>query len=484
MMRNTTRTFALVAVAAMALPVTSAMAAASPKAGQSCKVVGQKSGKLVCTAKGRKKVWAAAPATTLAPVTTAAASGGSATTAAPAPAGLQKAPGFDGSTISLAHLGNVAGGPFASGGKALTAGFNAVIESTNAKGGVAGKYKINNIFAETSYNPETTVAKFEELKDKVVMVGEVYGTPNLVALLPRLRQANMIGSPISLDAEWVKDPNILPNGGTYQGQAMNIVDWWYSQNKGKKVCYVAHTGPYGDAGVEGFDLAQKSLGFDAPTAGKIRIAATESNVAAIATQLRSASCDGVFVAIASAQSTGILAFAAQAGYFPTLLGLAPAYDVKQVTNQTEALYTRQFYVAVDGVQWGDSSVAGMAPMIADLKAYANEYAGDINAAFMWGYVEAKTVVALLEKAVALGDLSRDGMKKAMAQLGKPSLGGLYPEYNYVAPAQRVPSFVSNIMAIDVSVPGGMKYATNGKSYEASFAKNYVHRCWPKGGARP
>src|SRR4051794_23909429 len=104
MMQKSTRTLALLTGVALSLPVTSALAASAPKAGQTCKVVGQKSGKLVCKANGRKKVWATAPTTVPVPVTTAAAPtpGAPATTAAPAPAGLQKVPGFDGSTISIA----------------------------------------------------------------------------------------------------------------------------------------------------------------------------------------------------------------------------------------------------------------------------------------------------------------------------------------------------------------------------------------------
>jgi ABC-type branched-subunit amino acid transport system substrate-binding protein len=305
---------ALVGLAAFALVAgTAQIAGAAAKAGGSCKKAGATEGAFTCVAKGRKKVWAATPAA--APATTVAASGAAATPApAPAPAGLKEVPGFDGKTISIAYLGNVAGGPFASGGKALTAGFNSVVTDLNAKGGIAGKYKLNNIFAETGYNPETTAQKYAELKDKVVMVGQIYGTPNVQALLPKLAQDNMVGSPISLDAEWAQNANLLPIGGAYQYQAVNVVDYAMSQaaNKGKTICAVAHTGPYGEAGIEGYNLVTKKLGL--ATGPTIRIAPTEANMAAVISQLKGGNCDFVFVAEASGQTTGMLVNGAQNAY--------------------------------------------------------------------------------------------------------------------------------------------------------------------------
>ena len=115
-MRLTTR---FVVIGTSALLVTSMglansatvkLGAKCTKAGAAATANGQS---LVCTVKGRTRTWqvAAAPVTTVAPVTTAAAGGGattSATTVAPKAAGLAIVPGFDGKTISIGILGNVA----------------------------------------------------------------------------------------------------------------------------------------------------------------------------------------------------------------------------------------------------------------------------------------------------------------------------------------------------------------------------------------
>ncbi len=452
--------------------------AATVKSGGTCKTVGQSSGALTCTLKGRKKVWAATPVTA-APTTVAA---GASTPAAPA--GIPIVPGFDGKTISLGYLSNVAGGPFAVPGKALTAGFNAIISTVNDQGGIAGKYKINNIFAETEYNAEKSVAKYTELRDKVVMISQIFGTPNVQAVLPKLRQDGLVGSPISWDAEWSKDPNLLPNGGVYQFRAMNVVDYWvtYLKNAGKKVCAVSHNSAYGDAALEGYEFAQKSLGFAGPVKLKIGPADPGSAMGAVVTQLKAAGCDAVWTAIASGQTTGILVAGSQQSYNPILLTVAPGFNIGQLSSpELESLYDKQVYVESDVAQWGDPKVPGMKQLLADVLKYAPEYSGNVDTALGAGWAEAKTVVALLEKAVALGDLSRDGIKKALAQTGKVDTGGVYPNPEFVEPSKRLPYPASHIMKVDTILKvrsGGLLYAPGGANYRAAFSGGYKHRVWP------
>ena len=226
-MKHITRVLLVLGTATVvALPALPAFSA-SAKAGAKCRKVGEVVGGLTCVAKGKSRVYAkvAAPPTTKAPV---ASSGGAAT---PAPAGLATVPGFDGKTITVGYLGSVSASPlfpssafFADGGKALTAGFNAYIGRVNDAGGVAGKYPINTLFKETFYDAGEATKAYTEVKDKVVMIGQIYGTPLTQALTKTMATDGMTGSPISLDAAWVKDPAMLPVGATYQAQAINIVD--------------------------------------------------------------------------------------------------------------------------------------------------------------------------------------------------------------------------------------------------------------------
>ena len=140
-----------------------------------------------------------------------------------------------------------------------------------------------------------------------------------------------------------------------------------------------------------------------------------------------------------------------------------------MTSANSKLYTDQVIIAGDGAQWGDTAIPGMKDFLADMSKYAPQLIGAPNPAAIWGYVQARTVVAMLTNAVKLGDLSPAGMKAAMSSLGKVSYDGLYPDWNYVAPAQRVAPSIVHIARADVSVRGGLQDI---KIFESAAAKEY------------
>lgn len=464
---------AAVAVATLAIPTLQASAVV--KAGQRCTKLGEVKDGLTCVKEGAKRVYRKAAAA--APVTTAAASSsgsGSAATTPAAPAALAPARGFDGKTIKVGYIGNVSTNAsfpssalFADGGKALTAGYNSFISRVNDAGGIAGKYKIDTVFKETYYDAGEAAKALAEMKDNVAMVGQVYGTPVAQALRDPLKQANLVASPISLDFEWVVGEQWLPVGATYQTQIINAIDWYIKEGggAGKRICSLSIApNPYGVTGEEGFDYAAATFKFNAGP--KIRFTTAD----ATAQQLKNAGCDAVSNTISGeAHMPPLLTSMDKIGYNPIMLSAAPSFASRRVTPENSALFGKQVIVAIDGAQWGDTSIPGMREHMDDIKKYAPEYLGNVNPATEWGWAQAKTVVALLEKAVSLGDLSPDGMKKAMANLGRVSLGGMYPEWNYVTPAQRVPPTETYIMKVDIATPGGLSLI---KPYNSAAAKAY------------
>ena len=454
MKRSISTALALAATAALVLTAVPA-ANAAVKAGSKCTKLGSVKDGLTCVAKGKARVYAA-PA---APVTTKAAAAGSAATPIPLTAPLI-VPGFDGKTINIAHLGNVsvnaqfpASASFATGGKSLTAGFNAAISRLNDNGGIAKKYKLNSIFKETYYTPSEAVKAYAEVKNNVVMIGQLYGTPLAQTLTKSLGEDQLIGSPISLDAAWVNDPNLLPVGSTYQAQAINLLDWYVKDGggAGKTVCSIAlANNAYGNAGEAGFDYGVTALKLKVGT--KIK---TSTNPAAAAA-LKAAGCEGVVATISGeAHTPGLLAEMAKLDYFPLILALGPSFATTTVVPSNSVAFQRQVVVATDNSQFGDEKVPGMKRFMDDIRKYAPQEIGTPNAAAIWGWVQARTLIALLEKAVANNDLSKAGMRKAMVTLGAYDTEGIFPNWNYVEAAKRVGPSSVNISGVDISVPGGL-----------------------------
>ena len=469
MKRSISTVLALAATAGLAFVAVPAANAAA-KAGQKCTKLGEVKNGLTCTAKGKSRVYVAAAA----PTTTKAVVAGASTPTPTAAPGLAIVPGFDGKTISVGHLGNVsvnasfpASASFATGGKSLTAGFNAAISRLNDNGGIAKKYKLNPIFKETYYTPSEAVKAYAEIKNNVVMIGQIYGTPLAQTLTKSLGEDNLIGSPISLDAAWVNDPNMFPVGSTYQGQAINLLDWYVKDGggAGKTVCAISlANSAYGNAGEAGFDFGVAQLKLK--VGAKIKTSTRPAEAAA----LKAAGCDAVVATISGEANTpGLLAEGAKIDYFPTILALGPSFATSTVVPSNSIAFQKQVIVATDNSQFADEKVPGMKKFMDDIRKYAPQEIGTPNPAAVWGWVQARSIIALLEKAVANNDLSKAGIKSAMASLGKLDTEGIFPNWNYVEPAKRVGPAASNISGVDISVPGGLIFK---KVVESAAAQAY------------
>lgn len=65
------------------------------------------------------------------------------------------------------------------------------------------------------------------------------------------------------------------------------------------------------------------------------------------------------------------------------------------------------------------------------------------------------MTAVLEKAVELGDLSREGILKASTQLGTVSFDGLTGDYTYGPAVRRNPRRVTTLLKVDPASPFGL-----------------------------
>ena len=78
--------------------------------------------------------------------------------------------------------------------------------------------------------------------------------------------------------------------------------------------------------------------------------------------------------------------------------------------------------------------------------------------FSFGYLQGIAMTALLEKAVELGDLSREGLMKASDELGTVSFEGLSGDYQYGPAESRNPSRMSTIYEVKPDQPFGLGHA--------------------------
>jgi ABC-type branched-subunit amino acid transport system substrate-binding protein len=369
--------------------------------------------------------------------------------------------GFDGTTITLGVV-TPQTGIAAVIGKPLTNGNQVFVDALNAKGGIAGKYKVELKVVDSRYEPQTAVQQYNAIKGNVVAFLQTLGTGVTNALLPLLKADNIVAGPASLDSFWVPEQQLMALGAPYQVQAINAMDWWINEkgNKDSKICLMRQDDPYGEAGKAGIEFASEEMDFKITK--EVTFAATDTAFGAQVNQLKSSGCTMVYLVGLPNSTTAIMGAAEQVGFAPQWIGQAPTWIGLFSGNK----YMQEHFVVVsEGPEWGDERSPGMKQMIADVKQYAADQVPDIYFAF--GYAQAWSMAQILEKAVENGDLSRKGIVTAMNGVGTLKTGGILGDYEYGPPKDRKPPRAGTIFGVDPSVPGGLKALTDAVASEAA-----------------
>lgn len=387
----------------------------------------------------------------------------------------EPAPGFDGETIRVGAL-TPTSGVVEIIGTPLTAGNLAYIDYVNEElGGVAGQYPIEVVIEDTAYNPTQASSAYAAVSDDVVMLIQLLGTPIVDALLPDLIDDGMVAQPATLEARWINEPNLIPILGSYQTQVINGLDWYYSEEgeEDDVLCTLASDDEYGDAGVQGARFAADQLGVDVaeevtfPSPGQPE--RPEVDFVAQVSQLEGAGCDVVFfVATASDTTNFNTALTENPDYNPTVLGQSPTW--LGIFADFEYLQ-ENFFLIAEGPEYGDESVPGMAELIRIQEEYSDVPADHPGAIYFgFGYNEAKAVVQVLEKAVELGDLSRDGILRAVEEVGTLTFDGLAGDYQYGPVEEREAPLQSSIFRPNPEIETGLEIVA--QDYQADYVDEF------------
>ena len=379
---------------------------------------------------------------------------------------IAEAPGFDGQTIRLGVLSPLSG-PVAVIGQPLTSGNQVFFDQVNADGGIAGKYQVELVQEDTQYAPDITVQRYNRIKDDVAAFTQVLGTAPTLALLPQLARDEMIAAPASLDAFWVREPNLLPVGAPYQIQAINALNFYLEQEgEDKRICSLLQDDVYGEAGQQGLEFGAEEAGVDIVETQRYK--AGDKDVTGQIQQLRQARCDMVFYVGLPQDAGTVWGTAARMSFAPRWIGTSPVW-IDELGKSPLAEYLQQTtWIAAEGTEWGDDSVPGMKEMVADVEEFKPNQEPDYYFAF--GYNQGRAMTALLEKAVELGDLSREGLMAASEELGTVSFEGLQGDYTYGPAEDRDPPRATTIFKVAPDQPFGL--ATEEYNYSTDAARQF------------
>lgn len=342
----------------------------------------------------------------------------------------------------------------------LSVGNEVFVEYVNNElGGIAGRYRIELVYEDTAGDEATAITKYNRLKNRVAAFVQIYGTPIVTALSPLMAADGVVGSPASLDAGWVRDPSLVPVGGPYQIQFANAADYYLNQagGSGRTICFLGIAGRYGDAGLAGITFAAGQLGFELAAVARYNFG--DTSFTAQVGQLRRAGCEAVFLTALPTETSVIIGEADQRDFHPRWIAQSPSWSPDYVTSSAIGEMEANLWVVNEGTEWGDRSVPGHRDLLDRLARYRPDQGPDYVLTF--GYVQAWTMVQVLERAAASGDLSRAGIAAALAQPGVLTFDGLSGEYTYGPAGERVAPRKSSIFAVNRERPLGLeKVAVN------------------------
>jgi len=280
------------------------------------------------------------------------------------------------------------------------------------------------------------------------MFVQVLGTAIMDAILPQLKTDGIFAGPATLDAFWVREPNLMPIGAPYQIQAINGLD--YAVNnldaENKTLCAMVEDSPYGEAGLEGLEYAAEEYGLDITEVQDFRLG--DPSYTAQVNALSGAGCELVWLTALPTTTIPLMTESNGVGFAPTWLANSPAWNALLAAGDLATYMADNFLLMAEGPEWGDTSVEGMAQMLEDIEAYAPNQVPNIYFAF--GYAQAWAAAQILEKAVELGDLSPSGIIAASQEVGTLTFGGLLGDYVYGPVADRDPPRGTTVNEVDPS----------------------------------
>ncbi len=372
---------------------------------------------------------------------------------------LKAGPGVDMTkkTITLGIISPYSGPVAAPIGDPLALGVKVFFDHVNANGGING-FQVKFLEEDSQYNAQVAVQKYNQIHNQILMIADSLGTPPTEAINPLATADHMLVSAATLASSLARQKYIVLVGTPYRLQVENAFDYVVNtlniKNPATGIIY--QNDEYGQDGLTGYNEAKTA--YQLNDVAQASYAPTDKDFTSQVSLMKAKGAKYVFLSALPLVTATIVGTAAKLGYFPQFILQSPAWaNGLLAVPQLKPLLTR-LWVVGQGATWGDTSKPGMAQLVQDVQKYAPTQQPD--GYFEFGYTESYITYAILKKAMANNDITRDGLFNAFNSLGSVDLGGLYPSVTYgSSPDQRVPTRDNVVFQIDPTQPNDVKALT-------------------------
>lgn len=323
-------------------------------------------------------------------------------TAEPCPHAVDK-------TKGCIYLGSISDltGPFKGVGVPVTAAQKSFWDEVNAAGGI-GDYEVDvtTYVRDNKYDPDTHAQVYKEIKDHVLALSQSMGTSQTNAILDDARKEKMLILPASLGSNWLFEDSVVEFGTSYCAEGMNIVDYAVDELDAKSVAAVHLPGDYGDDAMVGARIAAEERGVKFTSIETAPGAEAQNSV--VATIVREAP-DVVVVSTSPIELAAIVGSAVGQGFEGKFIGSIPSWNAALLQTPAGPALKKSYLQATSFPTWDADTPGNDAMRKAAGKTAPSDY-------YLLGWAGSYVVKAILDKAVANDDLSRNGLVEAARTL--------------------------------------------------------------------
>lgn len=320
-------------------------------------------------------------------------------------------------------------GSFASASPGLLAGHELFWGRVNASGGIGGLFDVDIVdeaIVNNNYTADTHVEVYQEIREDVLALAQSLGTPQTLAALPDMIDDNMVAAPATWWSGWNYAESdgglVLEAGASYCVEAMNATDFAVGNFPGPPatVGIVHFPGDFGEDYLAGVKLAAEANNLDVLFEQvTLPIALDAEQTEAVNTVVTQAA-DVTFLVMGPFETATIVGKAAAAGHTKPFVGAGPTWNKALFASDAGPAFEAGLYF--NSAPWGpwDTDTPGHAAMRAAAEAAGVPASNFVSA----GWVEQYPLKAVLEAAVAAGDLTRAGVVAAANSLGEVDYEGM------------------------------------------------------------
>lgn len=373
--------------------------------------------------------------------------------------------GVTADTITVGMLTDLSG-PFAAGAAVQVTEHKAYFDQVSKDGGICGRKVVVDV-QDHGYDPQKAVTLYRSMAPNVVALLQVLGGPTSAAVLPLAEQNKMYLGGHGWASVALKYENAQIPGTTYSIEGANAIDFLVDElkvPKGSKIGVVYFVGDFGSDSLKGATHAAKERGLEIVPQ---EITSRDTDLTTQVSALKRADVKGIVLAAAPAQLASLAGVAAAQGLDVPIIGNTPTFNPSLLKTPAATALLKNSYTTTSIAPYSDDS-EGVKAAVELYKAAAPD--GAVGWEVPLAYAQASLLADALQGACDSGDLTPEGVVKAMRKTKDLDLKGLYgTTLDFTTPSEPPTRTVFVSKASD-KVDGGLEEVTK---MEGPSAKSYT-----------